>query len=53
MTILAAASTYVDLPEPDFLFEKPLPSFDLSVQQIELIRSILASEGFEFNEESV
>ena len=33
MTTLALKSTYVDLPEPDFLFDKPLSTFRLSDEQ--------------------
>ena len=50
MTTLASKSTYVDLPEPDFLFEKPLFGFQLSPEQEALIQELLGSEPLIFSE---
>ena len=50
MTTLASKSTYVDLPEPDFLFEKTLFGFQLSPEQEALIQELLGSDPLIFSE---
>jgi hypothetical protein len=52
MSTLASKSTYVDLPEPDFLFEKPLSTFRLSEEQKAWIAKVVEEESAQLHSEN-
>ena len=53
MAILPFQSIDVDIPEPDFLFEKPLSTFRLSDEQKALIEKVVEeSAQLHFEEEA-
>ena len=48
MTTLMLQSNDVDIPDPDFLFEKPLSTFKLSDQQKAWIEKVVDESSLAF-----